>query len=74
MEEEAVDGSQLRELKAIREKLTSQGYLDPASTRTVLAKIQNQLGSVASAGGEILGGVGRKRPNTQGIEQLESQI
>ena len=62
MEEEASDGNQLKELKAVREKLTSQGHFDPASTSTVLAKIQNQLGS--AGGSEPLGGVGRKRPNT----------
>ena len=61
-----MDGNQLRELRTLREKLSSLGFLDVSSQNSVLLKYQN--------GNESLGGVGRKRPNTGTVEQLESQI
>jgi len=39
MEEEAIDGNQLKELRTIKEKLSSQGFLDTSSNSSVLAKI-----------------------------------
>jgi len=39
MEEEAIDGNQLKELRSIKEKLSSQGFLDTARNSSVLVKI-----------------------------------
>jgi hypothetical protein len=60
LEEEAGDGEQLREAKQTKQRLQEKGYLSESST---LSKLQNQLG-----------GLGRKRPATEGVHQLESQV
>ena len=64
LEEEAVDTEQLKEVKATKERLMEKGYL-PSSD--VLKTIQTQIFSHK----EKLGGLGKKRQNTESVAELE---
>lgn len=63
----------LKEIKAVKAKMEEKGFLAPKfNSKSILARVSGSQDP--SADSQRLGGVGRKRQNTESIQQLESQI
>ena len=63
----------LKEIKATKARMEEKGFLAPKfNSKSILARVGGPQEPPAEP--QKLGGIGRKRQNTESIQQLESQI
>lgn len=80
LEEEAEGGAgsganSLKEQRAVKARMIEKGLFDTEkfNSRSILVGLKEQGLGASDQQSSLFGGVGRKRQNTEGVQQLESQ-